>query len=75
MGKIFKLMDTIFFMDYDNIPIECRKDITYTRIVVYYCPQNYEPNHTRLSVGGDIIEYLEDVSTPIDDTTVNTISA
>ena len=35
VGKIFKGTDTIFFVDYNNIPSEHRKDIKYVRIVVY----------------------------------------
>ena len=33
------------FINYDNITSGHRKDITYVRIVVYYWPQKYEPNH------------------------------
>jgi hypothetical protein len=36
---------------------------------VDYRPQKEEPNRTRLTVGGPLIDYLGDVSTPTADTT------
>ena len=40
---------------------------TYGRIVVDYRPQKADPNRTRLTVGGDRVEYPHDVSTPTAD--------
>ena len=34
--------NTIFFITYENIPINRRKDITYARIVVDHRPQKQE---------------------------------
>jgi hypothetical protein len=36
---------------------------------VDYRPQNKEPNRTRLTVGGNLVDYPGDVSTPTADTT------
>jgi hypothetical protein len=47
----------------------CRKDVTYGRICVDYRPQKEEPNRTRLTVGGNLIDYPGDVSTPTANTT------
>ena len=44
VGKIFKVTDIIFFINYKDIPGERHKNITYGRIVVYYRPKNiYQP--------------------------------
>ena len=43
------------------------KDITYGRIVVSYRPQKLEKHRSRLTVGGDRINYPFDVSTPTAD--------
>ena len=69
MGKRVKRTDTIFFVEYDNIPYKHRKDIIYVRIVVEYWPQNDEPNRTQLTVEVNLIEYHGDVSTSTNDTT------
>ena len=55
--------NTIFFTEYQNIPLDRRKDITYGRIVVDYRPQKNEPHRTRLTVGGNLINYSHNVST------------
>ena len=55
--------NTIFFTEYNNIPVDRRKDITYGRIVVDYRPQKSEPHRTRLTVGGNLINYPHSVST------------
>jgi len=47
--------DTMFLITYENIPLNRRKDVTYTRIVVDYRPQKQEKEQTRLTVGGNLI--------------------
>ena len=49
------------------LPQDRIKDITYGRIVVVYKPHKADPNRTRLTVGGDRITCLYDVSTPTSD--------
>ncbi len=61
--------DTIFFIDHSKIPDDRRGDVTYGRIVVLHRPEKTEPNRTRLTVGGNLIDYPGDVSTPTADTT------
>ena len=61
--------DTIFFIPHSQIPTDRRKDVTYRRICVDLRPQKEEINRTRLTVGGNLIDYPGDVSTPTADTT------
>ena len=69
VGDRIKGTNTIYFIDYALIPKDCRSDITYGRIVGDYCPHKTEPNRTRLTVGGNLINYPGNVSTPTADTT------
>ncbi|KAL7474984.1 hypothetical protein ACHAW6_000922 [Cyclotella cf. meneghiniana] len=50
----------MFFIHKHNIPQTCLKDITYGCIVVNYCPQKT----TRLTVGGNLIDYPWPITTP-----------
>jgi len=59
--------DTFFFIRKSEIPRDRRKDVTYGRIVVSYRPQKAEPNRTRLTVGGDRVNYPFETSTPTAD--------
>ena len=56
--------NTIFFIPKEDIPTNRVRDITYCRIVVAYRPQKLEKHRSRLTVGGDRINYPYDVSTP-----------
>ena len=44
-----------------------RKDITYGRIVCNYCSEKKDPYHTRITMGGKLINYLDDCGTPTAD--------
>jgi hypothetical protein len=59
--------DTFFFINYDKIPKDRCKDVTYTRICVNYRPEKEDPNRVRITVGGDRINYPFDVGTPTAD--------
>ena len=59
--------NTIVFIHRSDIPKDRLKDITYGRIVVSYRPQKLEKHRSRLTVGGDRINYPYDVSTPTSD--------
>jgi hypothetical protein len=61
--------NTIFFIPHSQIPQKRRKDVTYGRICVDHRPQKKEVNRTRLTVGGNLINFLGDVSTPTADPT------
>ena len=55
--------DTFKFIPFQKIPLNHRKDITYARVVVDYQPQKAEPHRTRITVGGDCINYPYKVTT------------
>eukprot|EP00978_Attheya_sp_CCMP212_P037217 scaffold173970_cov26-Attheya_sp.AAC.1 len=61
--------NTCFVINHAEIPQDRRKQVTYGRIVVDHRPQKTEPNRTRLTVGGNLIDYPGDVSTATADTT------
>ena len=45
--------NTMTIVDFNDIPKDRQKDITYGRMVVDHHPQKTEPNCTRLTVGGN----------------------
>eukprot|EP00804_Cyclotella_cryptica_P007867 CCRYP_001435-RA/>CCRYP_001435-RA protein AED:0.47 eAED:0.47 QI:0/-1/0/1/-1/1/1/0/150 len=56
--------DTIFFMTHDEIKqIPCPRMVTYARIVVDYRPQKDDPNRVRITVGGNLINYPQELTT------------
>ena len=63
----FKGTDTTFFIDRADIPEDCWKYVTYGRIFVSYRPEKADPNRTRLTVGGDRVNYPGDCGTPTTD--------
>lgn len=62
--------NTIFFIPKSEIPKDRLKEVTYGRIVVAYKPDKLEKNRVRLTVGGDRIVCLQDVSAPTADVPV-----
>ena len=56
--------NTILFLERSDIPKDRLKDVTYGRIVVAYKPNKSEPNRSRLTVCGNLITCLYDISTP-----------
>jgi hypothetical protein len=73
VGDRIKGTETIFFMPYSQIPKDRHKEVTYGHIVVDYKPHKYDPEHTCLMVGGNLIDYPGDVSTPTANTTTTKI--
>ena len=61
---VTKGTDTIVFIKYDKIPFHRRRNVTYGRTVVAYCPEKEDPNRTILTVGGNCIVCPFDVSAP-----------
>ena len=55
--------NTFKFIPFHEIPQDRKKDITYAQIVVDYRPQKAEPHRTRITVGGDRINYPYTVTT------------
>ena len=56
--------NTMFFINKEEVPSDRRKDVTYGKINVNVRPQKEEVNRSRLTVGGDRINYEGDCSTP-----------
>jgi hypothetical protein len=69
VGGQEKGTNTTLYIPYDKIPHDRQGDITYGGICVDYRPQKKEPERTRLTVGGNLIDFPGDVSTPTADTT------
>ena len=59
--------DTINFIPFSEVPKG--EAVTYGRIVCMFRPQKDEPNRTRLTVGGNLLVALYDISTPTADLT------
>ena len=59
--------ETIGFIRKSEIPIDRRKDETYARIVVDERPEKADPDQTRITMGGDKINYPGDCGTPTAD--------
>ena len=49
--------NTMFLIEKQYIPVNRWKDVTYGRVVVDYCPDKSDPYRTRLTVGGDRVNY------------------
>ena len=62
--KCVKGTDTFFVVNYNDIPVNIRIEITYTSIICKVCPQKEDPNCTQITIGGNHICYPGDVGTP-----------
>jgi hypothetical protein len=56
--------ETIFFMSKHNIPKERQGDVTYGRIVCVYREGKKDKYRTRITMGGNLINYPGDCGTP-----------
>jgi hypothetical protein len=54
--------NTVFFIPHDQVPKDCRKDVTYGSICVDYRPHRTEPNRTCLTVGGNLTDFPGDAT-------------
>ena len=70
VGGCAAATNTIFFIRHDQVPLDRRKDVTYGSFTCDYRPNKAETHRTRLTVGGDRINYPEDVGTPMADITL-----
>ena len=59
--------NTFFFVNFDQIPKDRIKDITYDRICCNVRPEKDDPNRTRITVGGTNINTPIDCGTPTAD--------
>ena len=55
--------DTFRPIKHNDIPLDRRMDVTYTRVVCEVRPQKAEPNRTRITIGGNRIAYPGDTGT------------
>jgi len=62
--------NTIFFITHDQVPMGRRKDVTYGSFSCNLKPNKKETHQTRLTAGGDKINYPDDVGTPTADITL-----
>lgn len=65
--RIPKGTNTIFFIRKEDVPPDRLKDTTYGRFVCTVRPEKDEPNRTRLTLGGNLINYPGDCGTPTAD--------
>ena len=56
-------IDTFKPITYDNIPHDRQQEVTYTKVVCEVRPQKEDPNHTRITIGGNRIIYPGDCGT------------
>ncbi len=55
--------DTFYIIDYKDIPINRRKEITYTKVVCKVRPEKDDPDLTHITIGGNRICYPGDIGT------------
>ena len=68
IGGRVKGTNTIFFIPKSQVPLDRRKDVSYGKFVCKVRPEKVdEPNRTRLTVGGNLINYPFEVGTPTAD--------
>jgi len=61
---VTKVTNTIFYLSHaDNCKIPQDRTVTYTRIVTDHRPQKEDPNHVRITVGGNLIDYPFELTT------------
>ncbi len=62
--RLATVTKTIAFFTRQEIPQERRKDITHGRIVCVYHSEKKDPYCTRITMGGNLINYPDDCGTP-----------
>jgi hypothetical protein len=55
--------DTFYIIDYKDIPMDRRKEITYSKVVCKVCPEKSDPDCTCITISGNHICYPGDVGT------------
>ena len=65
--RLATITETIKFLVKAEIPREQWHDITYARIVCNKRPEKKDPDRTRITMGGDRINYPGDCGTPTAD--------
>jgi hypothetical protein len=67
IGHLATTTKTIAFMDKQQIPQARGKDITYRQIDCDYCSEKKDPYRTRITMGGNLVNYPDDCGTPTAD--------
>ncbi len=67
MRRLVTTTETIFFKRKDEIPQDRRKDVIFGCIVCTYRPKKKAPYRTRITIGGNLINYPDDCGTPTAD--------
>ncbi len=62
-GKVART-NTIFFIVKDDVPQERWHDVVYSQVVVNYWPEKSNSYQTRLTVGGNRVNFPKDCNTP-----------
>jgi hypothetical protein len=65
--RLATVTETIAFVSKQQIPRDRRRDITYGRIVCAYRSEKKDPYRTRITMGGNLINYPGDCGTPTAD--------
>jgi hypothetical protein len=64
VGNCISGTNAIKFVNKGSIPVDRWQDITYVKFVCEYKPNKEEKERTRLAVGGDRVNYPDEVGTP-----------
>ncbi len=56
--------ETIFFVKKDKIPDDRKGNESYARVVCVYCNGNKDKSRTRITMGGNLVNYPGDCGTP-----------
>ena len=59
-----EVTDTFQIIQHEDIPVDHRNEITYTKVVCEYRAHKEDPNQTRITIGENQICYPGDVGTP-----------
>ena len=62
--QCIKGTETFRIIRYEDIPVDCRNKITYTKVFCEYRSHKEYPNRMRITIGGNRICYPGDVGTP-----------
>ena len=63
VGGQVKGTNTIKFISKSEVPNDRFKDVTYIKFVCSVCTEKSDPNHTRATMGGNLINFQDDIGT------------
>jgi hypothetical protein len=62
--RVSKGTNTIVFICPEDIPHNCKCDITYSQVCVNYRLEKEDPNRTHITMGGNVFHYPDNCGTP-----------